>query len=200
MRRSSRRHRIRVPISDLTSRNAETDYTQTSEIIEDSERIETNVVVDHPESQRAAEHLALVLSDHGLQRMTARVLAALLFTEQPSMTMGELAERLDASSGAISGAIKMLTSVGLAERVPVPASRRDHYRLRGDAWAVLYTNQNAVISAMQAAAEDGIAATGSDSLAGRRLTEMRDFYAFLLDEIPALLDRWHNRSTTSAPK
>jgi hypothetical protein len=23
-----------------------------------------------------------------------------------------------------------------------------------------------------------------------RLTEMRDFYAFLLDEIPALLDRW----------
>jgi hypothetical protein len=65
---------------------------------------------------------------------------------------------------------------------------------------VLYTNQNAVISAMQAAAEDGIAATGSDSLAGRRLTEMRDFYAFLLDEIPALLDRWHNRSTTSAPK
>ena len=87
-----------------------------------------------------------------------------------------------------------LTSVGLVERVPVPASRRDHYRLRDDAWAVLYTNQNAVISAMQAAAEVGIAVTGHDSLAGRRLTEMRDFYAFLLDEIPALLDRWHQQS------
>jgi len=23
---------------------------------------------------------------------------------------------------------------------------------------------------------------------------MRDFYAFLLDEIPALLDRWHQQS------
>ena len=149
---------------------------------------------DNPDLQHAAEHLALVLSDHGLQRMTARVLATLLFTEQPSVTMGELAERLEASSGAISGAIKMLTSVGLAERVPVPASRRDHYRLRDDAWAVLYTNQNAVISAMQAAAEVGISATGHDSLAGRRLTEMRDFYAFLLDEIPALLDRWHQQS------
>ncbi len=145
----------------------------------------------------AAERLALVLSDHGLQRMTARVLAALLFTDQPSMTMGELADRLEASSGAISGAIRMLTSVGLAERVPVPASRRDHYRLRDDAWAVLYTNQNAVISAMQTAAEAGIAATGNDSLAGRRLTEMRDFYTFLLGEIPALLDRWHERSGTS---
>jgi hypothetical protein len=27
-----------------------------------------------------------------------------------------------------------------------------------------------------------------------RLTHMRDFYAVLLDEIPALLDRWHQQS------
>ena len=147
----------------------------------------------------AAEQLALVLASHGLQRMTARVLAALLFTEQPTMTMGELADRLQASSGAISGAIKMLTSVGLAERVPAPASRRDHYRLRDDAWALLFTNQNAVISAMLAAAETGIAAAGHSSPAGRRLTRMRDFYAFLLREIPALLDRWHHQSLPTSP-
>ena len=59
-----------------------------------------------------------MLSSHGLQRMTARVLASLLFTEQPTMTMGELAGQLRASTGAISGALKMLTSVGLVERVP----------------------------------------------------------------------------------
>ncbi|BBY11067.1 hypothetical protein MMARJ_18070 [Mycobacterium marseillense] len=142
----------------------------------------------------AAEQLALVLVNHGLQRMTARVLATLLFTEQASMTMGELAERLQASSGAISGALKMLTSVGLAERVPAPGSRRDHYRLRDDAWATLFTNQNVVISAMQSAADVGIAATGSDSIAGQRLTRMRDFYAFMLDEIPAMLERWQQQS------
>jgi DNA-binding MarR family transcriptional regulator len=147
-----------------------------------------------PDQQQAAEQLALVLTTHGLQRMTARVLATLLCTEQPSMTMGGLADQLRASSGAISTAIRMLTSVGLVERVPAPASRRDHYRLRDDAWAVLYTNQNEVISGMQAAAEAGIAATGQDSLAGQRLTQMRDFYAFLLSEIPALLDRWHQQS------
>ena len=148
----------------------------------------------NPAAQDAAERLALVLSDHGLQRMTARVLSTLLFTEQSSMTMGELAERLEASSGAISGAIRMLTSVGLAERVPVPASRRDHYRLRDNAWALLYTSQNAVLAPMLATAEAGIAAAGHDSLAGHRLTQMRDFYSFLLDEIPALLDRWHRQS------
>ena len=93
------------------------------------------------------------------------MLAALLFTERSTITMGELAERLQASSGAISGAIKMLTSVGLVERAPGPASQPDHYRLRDDAWAVLYTNQNVVISAIQAAAEAGLAATGDDNLA-----------------------------------
>src|SRR6476620_11556166 len=114
------------------------------------------------------------------------------------MTMAELADQLQASSGAISGAVKMLISLGRAERVPAPASRRDHYRLRDDAWALLFTNQNAVLSAMLAAAEAGIPATGHGSPAGRRLIEMRDFYAFLLREIPALLDRWHHQSLPPA--
>ena len=47
---------------------------------------------------------------------------------------------------------------------------------------------------MQRAAEAGIEATADDSLARHRLTQMRDFYAFLLDEIPALLDRWRQQS------
>jgi DNA-binding MarR family transcriptional regulator len=156
--------------------------------------------VGESDNQGAAEELALVLTNHGLQRMTARVLATLLFTEQSTMTMGVLAERLQASSGAISGAIKMLTSVGLVERVPAPASRRDHYRLRDNAWAVLYTNQNEVLAAMRKAAEAGIAATGTDSLAGQRLVQMRDFYDFLLGEIPALLERWHQQSASAASR
>lgn len=139
---------------------------------------------------RAAEELALVLSNHGLQRMMARVLAALLFTEHATLTMGELGEQLQASTGAVSGALKMLASVGLVERVPVPGSRRDHYRLRDDAWAVHYTNQNEVIAAFRAAADAGVGVSGPESVAGRRLAQMRDFYDFLLAEIPPILERW----------
>ena len=68
--------------------------------------------------------------------MTARVLAALLFTDQPAMKAGDLGARLQDSSGAISGAVKMLTSVGIVERVPAPGRRRDHCRLRDNAWAI----------------------------------------------------------------
>jgi DNA-binding transcriptional regulator GbsR (MarR family) len=146
------------------------------------------------DARQAAERLALVLSERGMQRMTARVLSALLFTEAPTLTMGELANQLQASNGAISAALKNLTSVGLVERVPVPASRRDHYRLRDDAWAVLYTQQNSTLAAVLEAVDAGIAATEPDSRAARRLADMRDFYTFMLGEIPALLDRWHQRT------
>ncbi|ULE35326.1 GbsR/MarR family transcriptional regulator [Mycobacterium sp. IDR2000157661] len=147
-------------------------------------------MTEGPDSADPAEALALVLTSHGLQRMTSRVLAALLFTDRPTMTAGELADRLGASAGAISGAVKMLISVGLVERVPAPGSRRDHYRLRDDAWAVLYTTQNTILAAIQQAAADGISATSSNSAAHQRLTEMRDFYSFLLAELPAVIDRW----------
>jgi len=180
-----------VSSSDQTSRSATSHYTDFSEITEDSESVRRPPIAD---PQEVAEELALVLSTHGMQRMTARVLATLLFTEQPTITAGDLGERLHASSGAISGAVKMLTSVGLLERVPAPGSRRDHYRLRDNAWAIQYTNQNEVTSAVLKAAEAGIAAAEDGSLARQRLTQMRDFYNFLFEEIPALLDRWYQRS------
>lgn len=149
--------------------------------------------------QPAAEQLAVVLTSHGLQRMTARVLATLLFTERTSVTMGELAETLNASAGAISGALKTLTSVGLVERVPAPGSRRDHFRLRDNAWAILFTSKNETMGVMRAAADAGIAVTDDRSPAHARLTQMRDFYAFLMAELPAVLDRWHQQHAGAAP-
>ncbi|WP_031172714.1 GbsR/MarR family transcriptional regulator [Streptosporangium roseum] len=149
---------------------------------------------DRHEQWRAAERLALTLTEGGMQRMAARTLAVFLFTDQPSVTAGELADRLEASAGAVSGAIKSLLTVGLIERLPAPGSRREHYRLRDDAWATLFTSQNTVIQAMLQAAAAGIAATDEGDPAHRRLARMHAFYEFLLGEIPSLLDRWHQQS------
>lgn len=139
----------------------------------------------------AAERLALTLSEAGLQRTTARVLAALLFAEQDTVTAGELGDWLKISPGTISVSVKALSTVGLIERVPAPGSRREHYRFRDGAWAILMSSQNEVVKAMQEAAERGIEITGVDSLAGRRLAEMHDFYSYLMAELPAVIDRWH---------
>ncbi|MEV4170149.1 MarR family transcriptional regulator [Nonomuraea sp. NPDC049709] len=148
---------------------------------------------DRQQRWQAAEHLALTLAEGGLQRMAARTLAMFLFTDQQSITAGEIAERLEASAGSVSAAVKSLLSVGLIERLPAPGSRREHYRLRDDAWAILFTSQNTVIQVMLRAAQTGIDTTTADDPAHRRLTQMRDFYQFMLGEIPAMLERWHQR-------
>jgi DNA-binding transcriptional regulator GbsR (MarR family) len=145
------------------------------------------------QAAEAAEHLALALTQSGMQKATARVLAAFLFIEQDTVTAPELGERLAISSGAVSAAIKMLGSAGLIERVPAPGSRREHYRLRDRAWATMMSSQNAIMQVLLDTADRGIAATGPNSLARRRLAEMRDFYAYMLRELPAVIDRWEHR-------
>lgn len=137
------------------------------------------------------ERLALALNQAGMQRMIARTLAAFLFTDRESVTAGELARQLGASAGSISGAITMLRTVGLIEQVPAPSSRRDHYRMRPDAWATLMTSKNAMIGLMREIADSGLAAVPADGPAAERLRGMRDFHAYMLAELPALIDRWH---------
>ncbi|MFI5957080.1 GbsR/MarR family transcriptional regulator [Cryptosporangium sp. NPDC051539] len=137
------------------------------------------------------ERFALLMTSMGLQRMVARVYAALVVTEEPTTTMPELAETLQASAGAISGAIKTLTTIGLVERVPAPGSRRDHYRIADNGWydSVMH-KYNVLMGEVINLAADGVEAVGADTVAGHRLGEMRDFYAFMSSEVQDMLPRW----------
>ncbi|MDG9715479.1 helix-turn-helix domain-containing protein [Streptomyces sp. DH24] len=143
--------------------------------------------------RECAERLALTLAQSGMQRTTARVMTALLFTQQETLTAADLCEELKISSGAVSGAVNQLIPTGMIERVPAPGSRRDHYRFREHAWATLMGNQNALLDSMWNAAAEGIKAAGHDSVAGRRLDEMQDFYGFMQREMAALIDKWRQR-------
>ncbi|MFJ6212288.1 GbsR/MarR family transcriptional regulator [Streptomyces sp. NPDC092296] len=145
------------------------------------------------DTSTTAEQLALVLTQAGMQRMAARVLCGLLYSEQETTTAGELCAQLGASAGGVSGALKTLMSLDLVERVPAPGDRRDHYRLRADGWAIMMSSQNRLLDVMRSSAEEGMAAAGEQSVAGRRLSEMRDFYAYMQRELPALIDRWHQQ-------
>ncbi|MEU1723005.1 helix-turn-helix domain-containing protein [Nonomuraea sp. NPDC005692] len=148
------------------------------------------------ERWQAAERLALVLTEGGLQRMSARVLAFFLFTDADTVTMGDIADRLGVSAGSVSGAVKALLATGLIERLPAPGSRREHYRLRENAWPTLFSTQNTMVRVMLQAAETGIATTASGDPAHARLAGMRDFYQFLLAELPGLLHRWEQTRTS----
>lgn len=145
---------------------------------------------ENTELDAVAERMALLLTDLSMQRMTARVMSAFTFTEEPTLTSGELCDRLHASAGAVSMAIKTLTTLDLVERVPVPGSRRDHYRLRDDPWAMMATTEPAAFESLRLLADEGLQKLDPDSETARRLRNMREFYAFIQKEIPQMMERW----------
>ena len=146
-----------------------------------------------------AEHLALQLTRGGLQRMPARVLAVLLFSPTPTITAGEVAEVLSASPGTISTTIRVLERSGLVERVPVPGSRREHYRVPDDGWVRLMSSQNEVLGSMADAARIALDRVDADTAPGRRLGAMARFYDRLRVELPALLRQWEAEERAPDP-
>ncbi|RDI35192.1 TrmB family transcriptional regulator [Lentzea flaviverrucosa] len=142
--------------------------------------------------REAAEHLALTLVGAGMQRMGARTIAAFLFSEEESLTAGDLARELGVSAGSVSGAIRMVAQMGLIERIHVAGSRREHFRMRDNAWTTLYSRQHSVVDDVLGAVEKGVEAVGPGR-AHDRLEYMRDFYAFLLNEAPMLVERFERQ-------
>ena len=126
----------------------------------------------------------------GVPPMPARVFAALLVTDSGRLTAAELTELLGASPAAISGAVRYLEQVGMISRQREPGSRRDVYLLRNDLWYEISLGRDQVLAHWANAARDGAEILGPDTPAGQRLADSHDFFVFLRQELPALLERW----------
>ncbi len=137
-----------------------------------------------------ADRLAAMLTDAGFPRMPARVFTTLLCTDSGRLTATELATAVQGSAGAVSGAVRYLVQIGLIDREHVPGSRKDHFRVRPDAWHASLVRRDAMVHRFTTALADGVAAVGRDTPAGQRLAETRDFFSFWQSEMPELLTRW----------
>jgi DNA-binding transcriptional regulator GbsR (MarR family) len=150
--------------------------------------------------RRFIERFALLLTEAGMARMPARAFAALLAEDSGRLTAAELAERLEVSPAAISGAVRYLTQVGMVARDREPGARRDHYRLHEDVWTGIYLNRLSALKRWEEAVAEGVEVLGTDRPAGRRVEETREFFAFLQDELPAVVEHWRRRrAAATAP-
>jgi predicted transcriptional regulator len=139
---------------------------------------------------RFIERFAAVLVEAGVPRMPARVFAALLATDSGRLTAAELATLLQASPGAISGAVRYLIPVNLVSREHEPGSRRDVYRVQNDPWYEAVVHREQVMVRWQERMREGVRALGAGSPAGRRMAESLAFFEFVQGELPGLLGRW----------
>jgi hypothetical protein len=144
--------------------------------------------------------LAAMLTDAGFPRMPARIFVALLCTDSGRLTAAELADAVQGSAGAVSGAVRYLVAIGLVDREHLPGSRKDRYRVRPDAWHAALVRRDAMVQRFTTTLADGVAVLGPETPAGQRLAETRDFFAFWQREMPALLERWEIHRTGSVQR
>ncbi|MBZ9643976.1 GbsR/MarR family transcriptional regulator [Streptomyces sp. PSKA30] len=136
------------------------------------------------------ESFAAQLVEAGMQRMAARVFAALLASDQGVMTSAELSEQLRISPAAVSGAVRYLAQTHMVSREREPGSRRERYRVHGDQWYEALTNREAVLKRWEGALREGVASLGADTPAGRRMAETLAFFEFIEGEVAAMMERW----------
>ena len=142
---------------------------------------------------RFVERFASVLVEAGMPPMASRAFAALLVTESGRLTAAELATLLSASPASISGAVRYLEQLGMISREREPGSRRDVYLVVDGIWFEVAMRRDQVLTRWVSAARDGVSLLGPQSRAGRRMADSLDFFAFLLEEMPAMLARWEER-------
>ncbi|WP_328537580.1 GbsR/MarR family transcriptional regulator [Streptomyces sp. NBC_00344] len=139
---------------------------------------------------RFVERFAAQLAEAGMQRMPARIFAALLASDSGAMTSAELGEQLTVSPAAISGAVRYLAQVSMVTREREPGSRRDRFRLHSDQWYETLTSRDMVLKRWESSLRDGVADLGAHTPAGRRMEETLAFFEFLEGELAELMERW----------
>jgi DNA-binding transcriptional regulator GbsR (MarR family) len=127
---------------------------------------------------------------YGTPKMTGRVLGWLLVCDPVEQTAAQLAQELDASKGAISGATATLVRSRLVERRHIRGQRAERFRLRPEAWDDQVRDRDAAHDARELIAL-GLAALG-DVPAGRRarLDELATFYTWWESRMDSLWEEW----------
>ncbi|MGY1836592.1 GbsR/MarR family transcriptional regulator [Blastococcus sp. SYSU DS0510] len=153
-------------------------------------------VAENTDAERATllrfvERFALVLRESGMQPMPARVFAYALADDADRYTAAELAEGLQVSPAAISGAVRQLVQIGFLVREREPGTRSDLYVL-DDAhlWTRFVSAELQALQRFQDVVGSGIDLLGTDRPGGRRLAETREFLAFLHEVLADAVTRW----------
>ncbi|MEH0556903.1 GbsR/MarR family transcriptional regulator [Streptomyces sp. B21-101] len=145
---------------------------------------------DEEAVSRFVESFAAQLVEAGIQRMPARVFAALLSSDEGAMTSAELGAQLMISPAAVSGAVRYLAQQHMVSREREPGSRRERYRVHSNQWYEALTNRETVLKRWEGALREGVESLGGDTAAGRRMSETLAFFEFVDTEIAAMMERW----------
>jgi len=144
-----------------------------------------------PEEREFVEDIGIYFESMGAPRMAGRIIGRLLVADPPEQSSAQLMRYLQSSKGSISMMTRYLIQLGLIDRVGIPGERIDHFRLRPDGFIHLTEARVSQSGEINAILERGLGLpTARSSEVRRRMAEIRDFYAYVENEIPALFERY----------
>ena len=129
-----------------------------------------------------------------MQRLPARVFAALLADDDGRMMAAEIGEVLAVSPASVSGAVRSLQKMRMIHSEREQGSRRDVYVVADDAWHDVMMNSANIYGPLAQTLRDGVDQVGGEGTsAGARLALSVAFLEFVTVEMQQLSERWDKR-------
>lgn len=146
---------------------------------------------------RFVQEVGADLVGQGFPRMPALVLLALMSSESGRMTSAELGAELGVSAAAISGAIRYLALVGFVRVLTEPGGRRHVYAIGDTPWYTASLRAGPRFHENGARMRAAAAGLAGRPAASARIAELADFYTFMGERLPQLLEEWDARRAAS---
>jgi len=144
-----------------------------------------------------AERAAAMLAALGMQRMSARVMMALVGAPDEGYTAAGLAERLGVSAAAVSGAVRYLEALRIIQRVSRPGQRVASFHIVDGGFHLMVTATGPAYERLgddiDAIADENPTAPASVA----RARDMAGFLRYLAQRMPELVAEWDARSAAS---
>jgi len=142
------------------------------------------------EQKHFIEDISLYFEQMGMPRMAGRVLGVLLISDPPQQSIDDLSEVLQSSKSSISTTTRLLTEMGLIERVASPVPRRSYFRFTPGGWVTFMRMRLRLMASLHQIAERGLDLLQDEEPELReRLQEAHDMFSLIEDQLPALLER-----------
>jgi len=126
------------------------------------------------------------------KRMTGRVLALLIITDEPYLSSVDLGRLLDTSPGTISTATRTLLGSGYITKVSKPNSRVIHFRAEDDVWGAFLSREKLGLQRMEEVLRAARSTpAGSEPAPARRLRNGNRYMAWVDQHHRNVLKQWH---------
>jgi DNA-binding transcriptional regulator GbsR (MarR family) len=153
------------------------------------------------EEKHFIEDISLFFEQMGLPRMAGRILGVLLISDPPEQSLNDLSEVLQASKSSISTNTRLLTEMGLIERVAASVPRQAYFRFKAGGWVVFMRYRLRLLASLHQIAEQGLELLhDQDPVLRQRLQEAHDMFSLIEEELPALLERIEDKHKGQTPR